>query len=165
MCGGRSANTDCWKQAIALRTPRAFWVRWGFFSNHQRLRHIAVHQGLLRREEDERTVQRRAGKPERSNVSLGTEGFNRTGTCESSSSARRDRFSTKRPDTFTRTALRQLQTSCSSAADHTLSVNEILRQPYRKTDPQFRFQLKRAALSSGPRVEQKVTWLRPQSSQ
>jgi hypothetical protein len=80
---------------------------------------ITFHQGLLRREEDETTVQRRAGKPERSNASLGTEGFNRTGTCESSSSARRNRLSTKRPDTFTRTELRQLQTSCSSVADHT----------------------------------------------
>ena len=28
------------------------------------------HQGLLRKEGDERTVQRRAGKPERSNASL-----------------------------------------------------------------------------------------------
>jgi hypothetical protein len=51
------------------------------------------HQGLLRREGDERTVQRRAGKPERSNASLVTEGFKRTGTCGSSSSARRE-FST-----------------------------------------------------------------------
>ena len=47
------------------------------------------HQGLLRREGDERTVQRRAGKPGRSNASLVTEGFIRTGTRGSSSSARR----------------------------------------------------------------------------
>jgi hypothetical protein len=33
------------------------------------------HQGLLRREEDERTAQRRAGKPGHSNASLVTEGF------------------------------------------------------------------------------------------
>jgi hypothetical protein len=61
------------------------------------------HQGLLRREEDETTAQRRAGKPGRSNASLVTEGFQRTDTRASSSSARRKQFSTKRPDTFTRT--------------------------------------------------------------
>lgn len=71
--------------------------------------------GLLRREGDETTVQRRAGKPERSNASLVTEGFKRSGTCESSSRARRIRG---------RIHLRglrfaQLQTSCRSAADHT----------------------------------------------
>jgi len=59
---------------------------------------------LLRREEDETTVQRRVGKPAHSNASPGTEAFYRTDTCGSSSRARRV-ISTKRPNTFTRTAL------------------------------------------------------------
>lgn len=47
------------------------------------------YQGLLRREVDERTVQRRVGKPGVDNASLVTEGFIRTDTRGSSSSARR----------------------------------------------------------------------------
>src|SRR5215472_5293838 len=47
------------------------------------------HQGLLRREGDERTVQRRVGKPAGVNASLVTERFIRTDTRGSSSSARR----------------------------------------------------------------------------
>src|SRR6266567_4185825 len=41
------------------------------------------HQGLLRREGDEKTVQRRVGKPGVDNVSLVTERFIRTDTCGS----------------------------------------------------------------------------------
>ena len=50
---------------------------------------VTFHQGLLRREEDERTVQRRVGKPDVDNASLVTERFIRTDTRGSSSSARR----------------------------------------------------------------------------
>jgi hypothetical protein len=46
-------------------------------------------KGLLRREADERTVQRRVGKPAGENAFPVTEGFIRTDTCASSSRARR----------------------------------------------------------------------------
>src|SRR5580765_2011919 len=76
---------------------------------------------MLRREGDETTVQRRAGKPAVDNASLVTVRFIRTDT-RGSSSRPGERFSTKRPDTFTQTrCFAQLQTSCSQAADHTLS--------------------------------------------
>src|SRR5580765_8511693 len=78
---------------------------------------------MLRREGDETTVQRRAGKPAVDNVSLVTVRFIRTST-RGSSSRPGERFSTKRWDTFTQTrCFAQLQTSCSQAADHTLSTN------------------------------------------
>ncbi len=48
------------------------------------------YQGLRRREQDERTVQRRVGKPGGENASRLTEGFIRTNTRGSSSSARRN---------------------------------------------------------------------------
>ena len=80
------------------------------------------HQGLLRREEDERTVQRRAGKPGHSNASLVTEGFKRTGTCGSSSSARRTFLHQEAGYIYADCPFAQLQTSCSPAADHTFSV-------------------------------------------
>src|SRR5580765_2418891 len=57
---------------------------------------------MLRREGDETTVQRRAGKPAVDNVSLVTVRFIRTST-RGSSSRPGERFSTKRPDTFTQT--------------------------------------------------------------
>src|SRR5580765_4735715 len=77
---------------------------------------------MLRREGDETTVQRRAGKPAVDNASLVTVRFIRTDT-RGSSSRPGERFSTKRPDTFTQTrCFAQLQTSCSQAADHTLSL-------------------------------------------
>jgi hypothetical protein len=81
-------------------------------------------QVLRRREGDETTVQRRVGKPASDNASLVTERFIRTDT-RGSSSRPGERFSTKRPDTFTQTrCFAQLQTSCSPAADHTLSSIE-----------------------------------------
>ena len=46
-------------------------------------------EGLLSREEDDKTVLRRAGKPAVDKASSMAEGFIRTGTCGSSSSARR----------------------------------------------------------------------------
>jgi hypothetical protein len=47
-----------------------------------------------------------------------TVAIKRTGTCASSSSARRT-ISTKRPDTFSQTVFVDSDSSCSSAADHT----------------------------------------------
>ena len=74
-----------WKRPCACIAKKAF----RFPTATKTKLEETFHQGLLRREGDDRTVQRRAGKPGHSNASLVTEGFKRTGTRGSSSSARR----------------------------------------------------------------------------
>jgi hypothetical protein len=76
---GRGKDADAWKAENAFHFSTATTTEFG----------RKFHQGLLRREGDERTVQRRDGKPDVDNASLVTEGFIRTDTRGSSSSARR----------------------------------------------------------------------------
>ena len=80
------------------------------------------HQGLLSREGDETTVQRRVGRPAGDNASLVTERFIRTSTRGSSS--RPERFFAKRPDTFTQTrCFAQLQNLLQSGGGPYIVVN------------------------------------------
>ena len=104
------------------------------------------HQGLLRREEDETTVQRRDGKPDGDNASLVTARFIRTDTqriiieCPESDSPLRGRIHLRR------LLFRQpFKTSCSPAADHTLSPihypNNLKSRLSRRPPLEFRWGL------------------------
>ena len=74
-----------WKRRCAWKAHNAF-----HFSTATTTKFCGkFHQGLLRREGDETTVQRRDGKPNVDNVSLESGRFIRTATRGSSSSARR----------------------------------------------------------------------------
>src|SRR6516162_3362482 len=89
-------------------------------------------QGLLRREGVERTVQRRVGKPGVDHASRVTEGFIRTDTRASSSSARRAILHQEAGYIYADYPFEHLQTSCSSTADHTLSTIEESGPPTKR---------------------------------
>jgi hypothetical protein len=88
---------------------------------------LSNSNGLLRREGDETTVQRRVGKPAGENASFVTERFIRTDARGSSSSARRAILHPEAGYIYADYAFAQLQTSCSSAADHTLTPTDLPR--------------------------------------
>src|SRR5215831_17812077 len=86
-----------------------------------------LYQGLLRREEDEPTVQTACRNTWTLKRDLRDRGILKGPTRADHHRVPGEQFSTKRPDTFTQTvSFAQLQTSCSQAADHTFERKRLV---------------------------------------